>query len=152
MIFRFLHNQDGAVIVEAALALPVLILLGLGAADYSNLLMSHHKMQSGVTHAGNYLARSRAPVAVENTAKNLAVTGQTAGGTARLRNWTVADITISYKNQANYSGQYRGDTTIQTVQVSTSLAYKGLGIVNAVSRGPVIMTDTFEARIDGGGA
>lgn len=149
---NFFHSSEGSVAIEAAFALPFLILIGLGAVDYSNMLLSHHKMQSGLTGAGNYLARTRAPQNFETQAKNLAVTGQMAGGTAILPGWSASDISISYKNEANTSGNYRGADNVQVVQISTALTYTGFGIVNAITPGHVVMRDTFEVRVDGGGA
>ncbi len=150
MIYRFHKDTRASISVEAGLALPFLILLGMGAADYSNMLISHHKMQASLTNAGAYLARAGAAPAFEDRAKNLAVTGALSGGTAKLPGWTKDDITIAYKTTVNTGGQYRG-LDVKVVQISTALDYRGFGLVNAIVPGRVTMTDSFEARINGGG-
>ncbi|MEE9346738.1 MAG: TadE/TadG family type IV pilus assembly protein [Robiginitomaculum sp.] len=148
----FVFDASGSVAVEAVFVLPFLILLGLGAVDYSNMLLSHHKMQTSVTAAGTYLSRSRTPQNYEAQARNLAVTGKLSGGSAILPSWSVSDITISYQNAQNSNNQYRGQETIKTVKVETRLAYQGFGFVNAITPGAaVMMSDSYEARIMGGG-
>ena len=148
MLRRLIIDTRASISVEAGLVLPFLILLGIAAADYSNLLISHHKMQSSLTNAGNYLARAGAPNALEANARNLAVTGVISGGTAKLPGWTTGDINIAYKTTVNANNNYRGNN-IRVVQVSTALEYRGFGFVNAVVPGRVTMRDTFEVRIEG---
>jgi len=153
MFARFLHNERGTVAIEAVFALPFLVLLGLGAVDYSNMLISHHKMQSGLTSAGNLLAKSRAPQNYENQARNLAVTGNLLGGEPLIPGWEHSDVTISYRTINNANGDYRGDQTVQIVSVTSDVAYQGFGFVNAVTPGgPAMMTDTYEARVTLGGS
>jgi len=148
MLRRLRQDTRASISVEAGLALPFLILLGMGAADYSNLLISHHKMQSSLTNAGTYLARAGAPSALESRAKNLAVTGKMSGGTAKLPNWTTSDITIAYRTTVNSGSNYRGNN-IRVVKVSSALEYRGFGFVNAIVPGRVTLRDSFEARIEG---
>jgi len=148
MLKRLLNDTRGSISVEAGLALPFLLLLGMGAVDYSNLLISHHKMQSSLTNAGNYLARAGVSGTQENNAKNLAVTGAISGGEAKLPGWTTSDISIAYKTAVNSSGNYRGKN-IRVVQLSTTLEYRGFGLVNAIVPGRVTMRDTFEVRLEG---
>lgn len=148
-IISFAADRRGSVSAEAALIVPALILLGLGAADYSNMLISHHKMQTSVTNAGIYLAKSGAPANAESKAKNLAVTGQLTGGMAKLPGWENGDITITYSTTANANSNYRG-ADVRIVKLSTELDYQGFGFVNALVPGRVKMRDTFEARINTG--
>lgn len=147
-MFKALTDISGSVSVEAAFILPVLILLGLGAADYSNMLISHHKMQTNVTNAGLYLARTGETGGAADKAKNLAVTGALTGGTAKLPGWSKTDIIISYTTTANPNGNYRGGD-VKIVTLTTALEYRGFGLVNAIVPGRVTMRDSFEARTDG---
>lgn len=148
MFKGFATDTRGSISVEAGLTLPFLILLGLGAADYSNMLISHHKMQSSVTNAGTYLAKTGGAGTSEDKAKNLAVTGALTGGTAKLPGWTKNDIIISYATTTNANGAYRGGD-VKIVKLTTALEYRGFGLVNAIVPGRVTMRDSFEARIDG---
>jgi hypothetical protein len=109
-------------------------------------------MQTSVTAAGTYLSRSRNPQNYESQARNLAVTGKISGGQPLLSGWSASDITISYETTQNNTNQYRGSDTIKVVKVETSLDYQGFGFVNAITPGGVVvMTDSYEARIMGGG-
>ncbi|WP_017931166.1 TadE/TadG family type IV pilus assembly protein [Robiginitomaculum antarcticum] len=148
---RFLRDKLGAITAEAALIFPVLILLGLGAVDYSNLLYQKHMMETSLTSAGIYLSKTRDPQSREGQAKALAITGHIMGGEAKLRNWTADDITISYAIVDNTKGDYRSGETVTTVQLSTELAYTGMGLINAVAPGDIIMRANYEERIVGEG-
>jgi len=54
-------DTSGVVAVEGALILPFLAALAFGAIDSSLLLLHNHKMETGLTAAGNYLARTPTP-------------------------------------------------------------------------------------------
>lgn len=150
---QFWKHEDGAAAVEAALVLPFLILLGYGAVDFSNLLISHHKMQTQLTAATDYLSRAPSPQSFETQARNLAVTGQLSGGQPLLAGWSVQDIQINYRNTDNSGGLYRGDAVITSVKLSTSLNYQGFGLVNAiVPGGAAVLTDSYETRVLRSGA
>jgi len=142
-------DRRGAMAAEAALILPVLLLFGFGAADYSNLLIQKHRMSSGLVAAGNYLARSSAPESLEAPARNLAVTGSPTGTDPRIRGWQVSDVAISYRSQQNNNGDYRGGDNIRTVILSSETNYTGFGIVTMISPGGITIRSRYEERVLG---
>ncbi len=135
--------------VEAAIILPVLLLLGFGAADYGNLLLQKHRMNSGLVAAGNFLARSSTPEALEAPARNLAVTGSTTGRDTRVKGWQISDVAIRYRSQPNNNGAYRGAGNIRTVIISSQANYTGFGIVTLISPGGITIRSRYEERILG---
>jgi Flp pilus assembly protein TadG len=128
MIARFARCSSGAAAVEAALVMPILILLGLCSADAGAMMLDAHKMKSGVATSARMLARARTPATVETEARNLAVTGQRTGGTARVRGWTTGGVTVSYRNEAN-GGLYNGSGPVRIVRVEGILNYTGFSLL-----------------------
>jgi hypothetical protein len=56
-ILQFLRDQAGVALVEAALTLPMLIVLSLVIFEYSFVFWQHQVVTSGVRDAARYLAR-----------------------------------------------------------------------------------------------
>jgi len=151
---NIVRNQRGSVSAEAALSLPFLIVIGLGAADGSMLMLQNHKMESGLMAAGNYLSKAESPQNNESTAKTLATTGKlSSGGTPFISNWSASDIAISYLDTANIDGQdgvlYRGGDTIRVIKLSSSFTYEGLGFIKTVSNGAVRVKAEYQERASG---
>ncbi len=152
-LLRSYRNSDsGAVAIEAVFALPFLILIGFGAVDGSLLMMQNHKAETGLISAGGYLARSTSPKNLEGNAKRLATTGQVRnGGTRQISNWSESDIVISYKAFANADGgsghAYRGNDSIQVVQLSTNIPFSGIGFLKSISGGAVTIEARYEERL-----
>lgn len=152
---RWREDCQGAIAVEAAFLLPLLLLAGFGAIDASYLLLQNHKMEAGLANAGSYLARTTNPEGFEARAKRLAATGSLDSGAApRIKNWTESDVAIQYRsvvNSVNANGEtdYRGGDTIRVAQISSSLTYQGFGILKAVTGGAVTITARHEQRLIG---
>lgn len=139
---------NGSVAIETVIVLPLMLLIGFGAMDGSLLMLQNHKIETGLSSAGNYLAKAPNPKALESRARNLAVTGQLgSGGTLKVNQWTISDINISYKVTDNSTGDYRGGDTVNVVQLSTSIPFKGLGLFNAISGGSLNITANYEERL-----
>lgn len=130
-------DTDGSALVEAAIVLPVLIPLTLGALEFSWYFQGQQMVESGVRDAARYLARvhdiqegtnpcsNAADVA---DAQNIAVYGNaTAGTTARVSGWTAGNVTIACPSVSNSTSAYTGPTTIYLVSVTTSFPDPALG-------------------------
>lgn len=143
------QSETGTAAIEAAFALPFLILIGFASIDGSLLLIQNHKAETGLVSAGNYLAKTATPSNFEARAKRLATTGQmTTGGDRKITNWNENDVVIDYKSIANPNGQnYRGGDTIKVVKLSTTIPFQGLGFIKSVSGGTISIKAHYEERL-----
>ena len=154
---HIIFDKSGAVIVEAALVLPLLIIAALGAIDASYMMLQNHKLESQLSMAASYLSRSDNPVNFETSAKNIALTGGTiANASPILKGWSLADIKISYLSTNNEPDEdgvtlYRGDATVKTVVIASQLDYKGIGILSSLSPQKLALKAVVEERVVGGG-
>ena len=138
----------GGAAIETVIVLPFMILIGFGAVDGSLLMLQNHKIEAGLSSAGNYLAKASNPKALENRAKNLAVTGQLrSGGKSKVNQWAVRDVNISYKATNNNADEYRGGDIVNVVQLSTSIPFQGLGFLKSISGGSITITANYEERL-----
>lgn len=125
---RIAAAREGTAAVEASIALPVFMLMLIGAADFGSVLYAHHIVQTGLDDAARYIARAPDPVAAEPIAKRLAVSGTTlAGRPQRLAYWSTTDVTVTYGTISNppdpTTGRraFRGGDQVRIVRVSTSV-------------------------------
>ena len=140
----FRRDQSGVAAVEAALLLPVLILLALGTADVSWMLAQSHRVEQGLAAGGGYLAKSGSPDAHVARARNLAVTGQFVGGSSRVDGWSADDVSVSFRSVA---GDYRTGDRGRVVVLQTTVPYRGFGILSTI-REDWTITATHEERVD----
>lgn len=91
---RFHDNQDGVVMVEALLLIPVLTLLTFGILEFGNMMWQRQQMQVGVRDAARYWSRCRNTINTqvtgcnEDVARNIAFYGNPAGtGNLRVPGW-----------------------------------------------------------------
>ena len=86
LLRRLRHAEDGAVVVEFAIVLPVLLTLLLGLAEVGRALWYHQLVTKSVRDATRYLARVPAPFSGADlaAARNLALRGSTDGGAPLL--------------------------------------------------------------------
>ena len=148
----FGREIGGASAVEFGFTLPLLLALVFGVIEVGRALQHHHVLVKGVRDAGRYLGRvdltcpGVGPGTVTNAvnltaARNLAMTGSIAGGTAVLDYWTdpnsvtIAVDCLDNSPAANLCGA-PGDTLpcravgeVAIITVSTSLPYQDLGFV-----------------------
>ena len=147
---RFFACDRGAATVEAAIVVPVLLSLGLGAAEAGNLVNETHEMKTGLAAGARMLARAPSPEAVETQAINLAVTGSTTGSQhTRVPGWKVEHVDVSYRWVDNSAGLYTGDDQIRIVRLDTSRPYVGLRLLTLA--GEITMRASHEERWTGGG-
>ena len=145
------RSTDGSVLVEATVLMPVLIVLFFGVFEFSWYFFNQQLTEIGIRDAARYLARgpylSAANFIGEGTnpcdnatnkdaAKNLAVTGTTDGsGSARVKGWTIANVSISCAAFDNTGLTYAGPSTIYSVTVSTNFADPALGYFGLLGLG-----------------
>ena len=115
-------------------------------------MLTLHKLQSGLSAGGAYLARSIDPASDEARAKNVAVTGFSADGNpAIVKDWSTADVTITIADVDNSGGEgelvLRGGNAIQIVRFETSYAYSGLGLLGMMNAGSITLRAKHEERL-----
>ncbi|MCJ7421284.1 TadE/TadG family type IV pilus assembly protein [Sphingomicrobium astaxanthinifaciens] len=114
------QDQRGNAAAELALAIPLLVLLFLGAIEMGNYFVSAHHLQKGVRDAARYAARvpygdlstggcTYATGSAADTAiRNLARTGSVdASRQPRLNFWT-DNATVNVTMVCDTSGDYAG--------------------------------------------
>ncbi|MBE0454142.1 MAG: pilus assembly protein [Roseovarius sp.] len=87
---RFHKEQDGVVLVEALLIIPVLTILTFGILEFGNMMWQRQQLQVGVRDAARYWSRCRDTINMQVTACNETVARNIAfygnpGGTGNLR-------------------------------------------------------------------
>jgi Flp pilus assembly protein TadG len=130
-------DERGVAAVEAALALPFLVLLGLGLAEFGTVFYQTQLVQTGLRDAGRYLSRVPDLAGAEDAARRVAVTGTPAPGeAARVVWWKPEHVQIAYRTTANPrdavtgTRPYRSGEVVTVVRVSTSVPYVGLGLLS----------------------
>lgn len=150
----YISDCSGVAAIEAALMFPFLLLTCFATIDASYLMLQNHKMEAGLSAAGNYLSKTRTPDEYAAEAKRLATTGQiTSGGNKYIQEWSESDITLTYKQIANTPTQdgtsYRGGVTIDIIQLSSEFTYQGIGFLKSISGGSIIVAASHEERLIG---
>jgi Flp pilus assembly protein TadG len=128
------RNGEGSALIEGAIVVPLLLILVLGAFEFSWLIDQQHLISTGIRDAARYIAQSANPndLTIQKRAKNLATTGAIDGDTARVRGWTARDVSITYSSVGNPldvdgSTTFRGGAVIRRVTVSTTFTVPSLG-------------------------
>jgi Flp pilus assembly protein TadG len=103
------RSTDGTALAEAAVLMPVLIVLFFGVFEYSWYFYNQQLVEIGVRDAARYMARGAYVTTVtkestnpcldatnEAAAQNLAVTGTADGsGGVRVKGWTTPAVSIT---------------------------------------------------------
>jgi Flp pilus assembly protein TadG len=77
------HKQHGAALIELALIIPILILLGMIATEFGRALYEYNTVTKSVRDAVRYLSAQQPSTGCQQ-AQNLVVYGQTNAGTTPL--------------------------------------------------------------------
>jgi Flp pilus assembly protein TadG len=154
---RIWRNNDGLTFLELTLVAPVLISLALGVSEFGRALQHHHVINKSVRDAARYLSRVPAvcpagTIAATDvtTAKNLALTGYSSGGTPILSYWTdPLTITAAVTCFDNSAGTYRGVGFIPIVTVTATVPYTGLGLLAPLGFGTITFTAAHQEVVIG---
>jgi len=151
MTKRAIFRSDilGSAAAELVLALPIVLVLLIGASEVSHYMYVEHQVIKGVRDGARYGSRqsfvdancdsgtpSTLSTAVETAIKEVTRTGQISGGTARVNGWVNGDITISITCPATAitTGIYKGSDNAPQINVSAQVTYNSLfgnlGFVN----------------------
>ena len=138
MLFRRLRknlsaSEPGAAVLEAAIVLPVLLVLMGGIYDFGRAYATMSAAQKSLRGAVRYLTLQPFAFACGNTAqgnaKNIALYGNTAGtGSALVSGWQAADISVSIVdgNNAAINNCTNYPTVVKISMSSSKVPYNSL--------------------------
>jgi Flp pilus assembly protein TadG len=172
LLGRFQREQTGAVIVETALILPLMITLSAGVFEFSNAIYTRLLIEAGVTDAARYIARcvheDTDKGDCETAAKNIAETGAWDGtGSSRVTGWTpdlqetcgdpTQDDTIQFCFKStpavdpitNVRLYQSPSVDVNVIQVSATHAYAGTGLLGVLGFGPLTLSVSHQERVIG---
>lgn len=93
------QDEGGLQLVELAIALPVLIVLFAGVAEFGRYFQTYTTLAKGSRVAARFLATASANGLDDAAAKNLVVYGNVAGsGNAIVEGLTTDNVTITRRN------------------------------------------------------
>lgn len=154
------RDTRGAAILEMAVILPVLLIIGLGVFEFGNLIYNYHLITVGVRDAARYAA-GLPEGSADTEAKNIAVYGTTINTvTPRVSWWDETMVNVAYSYVANLatsctdgSGNpvkcYRGGDNVVKVTVSTDVPYQTLGFLGFLGLGTITLHAQHEERLFG---
>lgn len=157
-----LGNAEGAALVEFALLAPLLVVLGLGAAELGRAVQDHHVLEKSARDAARYLSRVPAScaggIAAADiaTAKNLAWTGYANGTAPLLSYWqdpaSNSTVTVTVNCYPNNSGtilnRVNGPSSagIPLITVSIDVPYIDMGFL-ALFGAPAISLKSTHSEV-----
>ena len=137
-VSALLVDRTASAAAEMALVLPILLVMLFGSVELGNYFLSEHVVQKAVRDASRYAARL--PVtnfdcgsgAMTNATpvQRLARTGDPAGTTARLVDWTddtMTTVAVACDTSGTYTGIYTDfPMGVPVVTVTSSVPYTTL--------------------------
>jgi Flp pilus assembly protein TadG len=115
-ISSFRRDDRGVQLVELAIAIPILVLLFAGVAEFGRYFQTYTTLAKGSRVAARYLATARANGLDDPAAKNLVVYGNIAGtGNPIVNGLTVDNVSITRRNGAG--AVTTGFPTTVTIQI-----------------------------------
>ncbi|MER8650172.1 TadE/TadG family type IV pilus assembly protein [Mesorhizobium sp. M0586] len=157
IIRRFQGDESGAALVEAALTIPLVLLLSAGVFEFSNILNTRLLLEAGVEDAGRYMARCSSDwETCKGLAQNLAANGAVANGSARVTGWQPTAVAITKAVSLDAVDVATGTqlylsskSTVDVVDVSTSYSYPDLGFLSYLGFGALTLSVSHQERVIG---
>ena len=158
MRFRPLSDRSGAALAEAAIALPIILVLFSGIFAFGTTLFNAQVLETAARDAARYIAQTNATGADETAARNIAVYGNTGGaGTARVRGLTAGNVGITYAtvnnpitNASTGERTYRAGATVKIVRVEITWVSNAAGFWGMFGASPVTYHAVNRQRVIGG--
>ena len=150
---KTLYKADrGSALLEGAIVLPIFLSLVCGVYEFGFYLYQQQLVAAGIRDAARFLALTDNPnnPTYQLNARNLAVTGSTAGGTPRVRGWTSSDVTVAVSAVDNPAATFSGGAMIQVVTVSTEFVDPSLGFLGLLGLTAPTISVSHQERYVGG--
>lgn len=149
-------DESGAVLIEMAAVVPVIMLIGLGVLEFANFFYNYQLIQNGVRDAARFAASMPYPPSstLPSEVQNLAITGVPSGGTARVAWWASTDVSVTYSTVPNPlledgSRTYRYAGDVPVVEVSTSVPYTSIGFLGFLNITSLTVNASHQERVIG---
>lgn len=148
---NFSTDQKGVVLVEALIALPILIILTVGILEFGNMMWQRQQLQAGVRDAARYWSRCR-PLSDGSSfmdcslanARNIAVFGNPDGiGVERVPGWTTGSVIILPATPSTTP------SLSDLVTVSSVTGYQGSPLFGAILSGSISIGHQAQLRYVG---
>jgi Flp pilus assembly protein TadG len=165
------RDSEGSALIEATLLTPLLFALILGVFEFSWVFFQQQLIEIGVRDAARYMARipitstatpqdtnpcdqtdtNGTGASFTTNAGNIALyaTTTSSGSTQRVSGWT-GPVTVSCQANTYSSGTY-AETTIYTIQATTSFTDPTLGFFGLLGLPAPSITFTHNERYIGPG-
>src|SRR5215213_6651055 len=143
---RIWRDEAGAVLVEATLSLPILIMLIFGALEFGNVFFAHQRLTQSVRDAARYLARTDDPFNA-TTARNMVIRGGPDSSGALIMPWLGSAVQVNAVESTvanpvdpqTGKSPYRGGPNVQLVTVDADVTYTDIfGFLPAIGLGSTI--------------
>ncbi|MDT8327023.1 MAG: pilus assembly protein [Roseovarius sp.] len=152
-IKRVQDEQDGVVLIEALLVIPILTILTFGILEFGNMMWQRQQLQVGVRDAARYWSRCRDTINSEVTAcnetvaRNIAFYGNPDGtGNLRVPGWGPA-IAGSSLSLDPAKGAFEGTPGPEDiVRVVGAFNYIGSPVYNTILEGVITVSWETEMR------
>lgn len=145
LLQKFKKKEDGAVLVEALVAVPFLVILAAGLVEFSNVFWQRGQVEAGLRDYARYLARcpsSRPESECIAVAQNLAFFGNVvASGPPRTPGWTPQTATIT--------PQRISVGTYEVWQISTDAPIQAGPVYTLLNLPPIVIAQQHNQRIFG---
>lgn len=154
------ESERGAVLLELAVVLTPLLLVGLGVFEFSNAFYKYHAMVNAVRDAARYAssrsddicattpAGAAARTDIANIALRTDATQQAGSGTIWSSGYQIkVECTAGVSNSNQY---YRGPALVRSVIVTAEVPYSSLGFLGFLGLSSPTLVVSHEERILGG--
>jgi Flp pilus assembly protein TadG len=148
----FYKTDRGSALLEGAIILPVFLSLVCGVYEFGFYFYQQQLVAAGIRDAARFLALTDNPnnPTYQLNARNIAVTGSTAGGPPRVRGWTSSDVTVAVSAVENPAATASGGAMIQVVTVSTDFVDPSLGFLGLLGLAAPTISLSHQERYVGG--
>lgn len=112
----FWKNDDGTILAEALLVIPVVTIFAVGILEFGNVFWQRHLLEVGVRDAARYWSRCKPTFSPcsQSIAKNIALYGNPEGaGSLRVPNWSGEDA-VTILPSVPVTNPSSGDTVVVT--------------------------------------
>jgi Flp pilus assembly protein TadG len=143
--------ERGTVMLELAVVIPVLLTLGLGVLEFSNMFYKYHLMENAVRDAARFGASRVGSVCSDAALQNeiIAIAKRTGADSKLWVTGSKVEVACSSYDNKAAGFKYRGGNTINTISVTATVPYNSLGFLGFLRLAPPTLVAKQEERVIG---